>query len=72
MATRTKQMFKNKSTTDFWPASDPHPTHTGYPGFDSGKAVAANGKFNFQFNKAGTWGYHDHLNPGIKGTIIVK
>ncbi|MBI5530317.1 MAG: cupredoxin domain-containing protein [Candidatus Doudnabacteria bacterium] len=65
-------MFKNKSTQDFWPASDPHPTHTGYPGFDSGKAVAAGAKFNFQFDKVGSWGYHDHLNPIIKGTVIVK
>jgi plastocyanin len=64
-------IFKNTGTTSFWPASDPHPTHTGYSGFDAGKAVAVGGKYQFQFEKVGTWGFHDHLNPSAVGTVIV-
>ena len=64
--------FKNKSTVAFWPASDPHPTHTNYPGFDALKSIAPGGEYKFQFTKVGTWGYHDHLDHGITGTVIVK
>ncbi len=64
--------FKNKSTAAMWVASNPHPTHTDYPGFDSLKAIAPGGEYKFQFTKAGTWGYHDHLNPGIGGVVIVN
>ncbi len=63
--------FKNKSTVDFWPASNPHPAHTGYSGFDAKAPIAPGGKFQFQFTKAGAWGFHDHLNPGAAGTINV-
>src|ERR1051326_866180 len=34
-------VFKNKSSSAFWPASDPHPTHTDYPGFDAKQPIAA-------------------------------
>lgn len=65
-------VFKNESNTSFWPASDPHPTHTNYPGFDAGKAIAAGSTFEFKFTKVGTWGYHNHLNPAQHGTIKVQ
>jgi plastocyanin len=64
-------LFKNKSTVNFWPASDPHPTHTGYPGFDAGKSIAPGGRYTFQFTKIGSWGYHNHFNPSIRGTVVV-
>ncbi|MFA5990645.1 MAG: hypothetical protein WC794_00155 [Candidatus Doudnabacteria bacterium] len=64
-------IFKNTGTTSFWPASDPHPSHTGYPGFDAGKAIAAGGKYQFQFEKVGTWGFHNHLSPEAVGIVIV-
>lgn len=64
--------FKNKSTLDFWPASNPHPTHTDYPGFDALKNIAPGGEYKFQFTKAGSWGYHNHLNPDIGGTVNVS
>lgn len=64
--------FKNKSTTDMWVASNPHPTHTDYPGFDSLKAIAPGGEYKFQFTKLGSWSYHDHLNPSIGGTVNVS
>lgn len=63
--------FKNSSQSGFWPASDPHPTHTAYPEFDAKKAVPAGSSFQFKFLKAGNWGYHDHFNPSAKGQINV-
>lgn len=64
--------FKNKSTLDFWPASNPHPTHTDYSGFDALKNIAPGGEYKFQFTKVGSWGYHNHLNPDIGGTVNVS
>jgi plastocyanin len=65
-------VFKNNSQQDFWPASNPHPIHTDYPEFDAKKNIPPGGKYQFQFEKVGTWGYHDHLNPSITGTIVVS
>ncbi len=65
-------IFKNNSSQSFWPASDPHPTHTAYPEFDAKEPIPAGGKFQFQFAKAGTWGYHNHLNPSITGVVNVS
>lgn len=65
-------VFKNESSGTFWPASDPHPSHSNYPAFDADAAVAAGELFQFKFTKNGTWGYHNHQNPSAKGTIIVK
>lgn len=54
-------------------ASDPHPTHTGVAGFDSGNNVSKGATYVFNFQKTGTFGYHDHLNPQtIKGVITVQ
>lgn len=64
-------IFKNKSTMDFWPASNPHPVHTDYPGFDAKQNIAPNGTYKFQFTKVGDWGFHDHLDPSIGGTVHV-
>ena len=54
-------------------ASDPHPNHTGLSGFDSENNLDAGASFNFNFEKTGTFGYHDHLNPEtLKGVISVQ
>lgn len=67
-----KVTFVNNSSASMWPASDPHPTHNGYPGFDAEKAIGNGGSWTFTFNKKGSWGYHNHLNPMNKGTVIVQ
>lgn len=64
--------FKNESGEDKWPASDVHPTHELYPGFDAQKTVLDGDSYEFTFDRAGRWGYHDHLNPDIQGTIVVE
>lgn len=64
--------FVNEDTAAHWPASDPHPTHTGLAGFDAKAGVQTGKYFRFEFNTVGTFTYHDHLNSSLKGTIIVK
>ncbi len=68
----TTVTFKNNSTTAMWVASDPHPTHTGLPGFDAKHNIAPGGTYTFTFTKVGTFGYHDHLNDAATGTIVVQ
>ncbi len=68
----TTVTFENKSSDDSWPASDVHPTHQLYPGFDSKTSVLAGDSYSFEFTKTGTWGYHNHLEPDEQGTIVVE
>lgn len=64
--------FENVSTkTDYWPASDIHPTHNIYPEFDPKRPVKAGETWEFTFNKVGTWKFHDHLFPQFTGQIKV-
>ena len=65
-------MFVNNSSGDFWPASNPHPIHTGLSGFDAKKPIDIGGSYGFSFNRVGTFRYHNHLLPAQGGTIIVK
>lgn len=64
--------FENTSDDDHWPASNVHPTHELYPGFDAQNAVLPGDSYSFTFERAGRWGYHDHLNPDLQGTIVVE
>lgn len=64
--------FVNNSSSNMWPASNNHPTHTIYPEFDAKTAIPLGGQWSFTFSKLGTWGYHDHLMPGRTGTVIVQ
>jgi plastocyanin len=82
----TRVTFRNDSTSSTWPASAFHPTHTVYPGsdiakcgtadqgniFDSCNGIQPTGEWSFVFLSAGTWHYHNHLNPSQTGTIIVE
>lgn len=65
-------VFKNQSSSSFWPASGPHPEHTDYPEFDPKKPIPAGQSFQFKFTKVGTWKYHDHMNSAARGTITVS
>lgn len=77
--------FKNESDNQTWPASATHPTHTVYPGssidkcgtaeqskiFDACGALDKGESWSFKFDNVGSWKYHDHLEPGHNGTIVV-
>ena len=72
VASGTTVQFMNQSSTPVWVASNPHPSHTDYPGFDALKEVAPGENYSFTFVKTGTWGYHNHLNPSEGGAVVVK
>ena len=61
----------NNDNRSHWPASDNHPLHREYSGFDS-FGISSGGSWSFKFNNKGTWGYHDHQFPSKSGTIIVN
>lgn len=81
-----KVVFVNKDKVNHWPASGPHPIHTGYPGsgfakcgtadqvniFDACAGIAPGGSWEFTFTEIGEWAFHDHLNPSFTGTMIVR
>src|SRR4029453_17458822 len=64
--------FVNDSNEDYWPASDPHPTHTDYPGFDAGTSVLPGGSWKFTFNRAGRYGYHNHLAHETHAVVVIS
>jgi len=53
-------------------SSDPHPTHTNLPGFDSLENIPPGFTYSYTFQERGTFTYHDHLNPTATGTVIVR
>lgn len=71
--------WKNLSANLSWPASAVHPDHNAYPtrggclgsSFDVCKGLKNGESFTFIFDYVGSWNYHDHLNAGKTGTIIV-
>jgi plastocyanin len=63
--------WTNKSGATATVNSDPHPTHTAYPPLNLG-SFTDGGTLSLTFTKAGTYGYHNHFNPGEKGTVIVQ
>ena len=73
--------FLNESTEGVWPASAIHPTHTLYPeknstnclgsSFDACRALTPGEFFDFTFNYAGEWRYHDHVRAYNTGVITV-
>lgn len=66
-----KVAWVNKSARAVWPASDVHPVHNLYPGFDARRGLSAGDSYSFVFDKVGSWSYHDHLNPEVKGVVHV-
>src|SRR3990167_7489221 len=71
----------NKGETVSWtnedikahqPASNPHPVHNGLPGFDAKKPLKKCETYQFTFEEAGTFGYHDHLTPTANGSVVVR
>lgn len=63
--------FVPKAGKAIWPASDPHPVHTGEPAFDSMAPVEPGQSWSFVFDKPGTYGFHDHLDVSAYGRITV-
>jgi len=64
--------FVNNSSKDMWVASNPHPAHTDLPTFDQFKQYKSGSIYRYVFDKKGTWGFHDHLNPNAGGVVTVN
>lgn len=64
--------FTNRDSELHWPASGVHPTHEICPGFDALKGLAKDESYSFTFTAAKICPFHDHLNPSVKGTIVVE
>lgn len=67
-----KVIFTSEQGKEFWPASDPHPIHDLYSAFDPLEPIDPNGSWSFQFDRKGSWHYHNHLDPFFRGTINVE
>ena len=63
--------FKNTTDIPLWTASDPHPTHSDYPEFDAHRDYLPSELYTFQFQKTGTFGYHNHEKSDDRGFIRV-
>ncbi|MBI2544977.1 MAG: hypothetical protein HYW22_00030 [Candidatus Aenigmarchaeota archaeon] len=73
-------VFVSKDTEKHWPASDIYPTNNVYPEkggcvgskFDACHGLSQGESYQFTFNYLGSWCYHDHLNPNLKGCVTVQ
>lgn len=68
-------ILANSSSKQVQVGSDPHPTHTANQELSNGQftlSIASGASATVTLNKVGTWGYHDHLNPTVKGTVVVQ
>jgi plastocyanin len=63
--------IKNNSSSNLQFESDPHPVHTDDPELNVG-SVAPGSSMSFKVTTKGTHGYHNHLNPNQRGTIITE
>ena len=70
-----KITWTNSSKSAVVIASDPHPSHTANPQLTGGgftMEIAPGASSSVTVTKTGTWGFHNHLNPGVKGKIVVE
>ncbi len=67
----TKVTWNNASGIKATVSSNPHPIHTDYQPLNLG-SFPNGGTLFLTFDKPGTYGYHNHLNPSQTGTIVVQ
>ena len=63
--------WMNSDSANHTVNSDPHPTHTAYSPLNLG-LMKPGEKKSLTFPTAGTYKYHDHLNPSSTGTVTVQ
>lgn len=67
----TRITFKNATNETMWPEADPYPSRSDYPEFNAGKEYGPGESFVFQFDREGTYGFHDRQHPSQVGTIQI-
>lgn len=63
--------FKNDDDETIDIESTPHPIHTSFAGLNLGTLTKGQEK-TVKFTKAGTYGFHNHPDPSITGSVAVK
>lgn len=63
--------WMNDDSADHTVNSAVHPTHTVYPPLNLGLIKPGEQK-SLAFPTAGTYKYHDHLNPSLNGSVTVQ
>jgi plastocyanin len=63
--------WRNKTEAPHQVASNPYPAHTDLPELFSETYIQPTGEYSYTFATAGTFGYHDYLNPDLSGKVIV-
>lgn len=63
--------WTNTDTVDHTVNSTPHPAHTAYPPLNL-DAIKPDASKSLTFPTAGTYKYHDHLNPSLTGSVTVQ
>lgn len=64
--------FRTNLGKTFWPASDPHPTHTGNTLFDPKHGIKSTEEWKYRFIESGVFPYHDHLSANFRGIVTVQ
>jgi plastocyanin len=68
----TRVTFTTTREHQFWPASNPHPSHDIYPEFDPKQPIDSGSSWSFVFDKPGEWGFHDHIRSYFAGEVYVE
>ncbi len=63
--------WTNADTANHTVNSAVHPTHSVYPPLNLGLIQSGESK-SLTFPSAGTYKYHDHLNPSLVGSVTVQ
>lgn len=69
---RESVTWVNEDTASHQVNSAVHPTHQVYPPLNSVELIKAGESKSLMFPDAGSFKYHDHLNPSLTGTIVVE
>lgn len=64
--------FSTTRSNQFWPASNPHPSHEIYDLFDPQRPLNPDESWTITIDRVGTWGYHDHIRSYFTGEIYVE
>lgn len=64
-------VVENNSSEELDFSSDMHPVHNENPELNQDTIMPGESQ-SFSVNTPGSWGYHNHLNPGRTGTIVVE
>lgn len=62
----------NEDTASHQVKSAVHPTHQVYPQLNAVDLLKAGESKSLMFPDAGSFKYHDHLNPSLTGTVVVE